>query len=227
MPVDIIGINEITGGGDARMYAGRPLTWLRDTEALKVETAWGGTWRDLIILDPLNHRLLTYNLSPGRDDLSVAANYTKVKNALAAAATLMDTDGDKLPDYWEQWAFGDLSKNANSLMADGRKALLHYAHGSTAPLTGSPAGLPQVTALPDGEGGTIISVNWRGRRGTALGLTLVPEFSRTLATWAGTTEFEEFSRRPLYDGSGAERIEWVSVVPQPVPYIRVRVSTTP
>jgi hypothetical protein len=227
VPVDIIGINEITGGQDSRMYASRPLTWLRDTSALQVEAAWGNTWRDLVILDPLNRRVVTYNLSPGFDDLSVAANYTKVKNALNTAATLTDTDGDKLPDYWELWAFGNLSKNGSSLLPDGAGALQHYAHGSAFPLSGAPAGLPLITTFPDGLGGTTFSVNWRGRRGTALGLTLVPEFSNTLSGWTGSTDFEEYSRRRLYDGSGAERIEWRSVVPNPVRFIRVRATLAP
>jgi hypothetical protein len=226
LPVDIIGINERNQLTDARMYLAKPLSWLRDTDEVKMQVAWGAAYRDLVILDPLNQRVQTFNLTPGVDDLSVAANYTRVKNALIAAAVIVDSDNDGLPDYWEEWAVGDRTRNANSLMPDGRKLLLHYAHAAAERSGGLP-GLPRMVGLLNGTGGTLPAVIWRGRRVTAGGLTLLPEFSANLLTWTGTTDYEEYSRRPLYDGSGGEVIEWRSVLAQPVPFVRVRATLPP
>ncbi len=226
LPVDIIGINEIADGTDARMYAARPLTWLRDTPAVNMQSAWGALYRDVIILDPLNRKLAAFNLTSM--DLGVAANYNTVKQFLTTAATITDTDGDKLPDYWEQWAFGDLSKSSNSLLPDERKVLQHFAHGSSAPLSGVIPGLPQCIALPGESDGTTIYVIWHGRRGVVPGFSMAPEFSvNPGAPWTASIDYTEFSRRPLYDGSGAERIEWRSVVASPIRFIRIKAALNP
>jgi hypothetical protein len=223
--VDIIGINITSGGSNALMFAGKSLSWVRDNAVLDVQSAWSAEYRDVMILDPLNRRITTFNLTSF--DLSVAANASEVKTALSNAATLTDDDIDGLPDYWEIWATGSKAKGPDTIMADGRKLLSHYAHPSPAVPSSVPAGLPQMFALADGLGGRLIAANWRGRRGTALGLTLAPEFSATLDSWNTAEDYEEYSRRPLYDGSGGEVIEWRSVVPQPVPYIRVRATLPP
>lgn len=202
------------------MYAGKRLSWIRDTTAANVETSWGAFFRDVIILDPLNRKIDTYNLTAF--PLTIAANKAALKSKLTTAATPADTDGDHLPDYWEQWAWGTLSRNGATSGPGGLNTLQHWAHCSTAPATGIIAGLPRMAVYPfDGT----LSVLYTRRRGTAFGLTLTPEFSTTLSSWTTTGHgYEEWSVRTLYDGSGGETVEWHATAPLPFPYVRIKAA---
>ena len=202
------------------MYAGRPLSWLRDDSVPSILDSWGAVYRDVIILDTLNNRVDTWNLT--NNDLRVQSNRDTMKKKLRTAATPADTDNDRLPDYWERWAYGSLSRSGSYRGPDGITALVHYAHCSRTPLSGALPGGPDAVLLPfDGA----ISLTWTARRGRALGLSVVPEFSPSLAAWSLTGHgWEEWNRFPLYDGSGGEIIEWRSVGPSPWPYARVRMT---
>lgn len=200
------------------MYAGKPLSWMRDTDATNVESSFDAIYRDVIILDPLNSRIDSYNLS--MFSLTDAANRLVMKNKLITAATPADSDHDGLPDYWETWAYGNLSRNGATMGTGGLKTLQHWAHCSPAPATGLIPGLPVMALYPfDGS----LSVLFTRRRGTAFGLTVTPEFSSTLLSWTTTGHgYEEWSVRTQYDGSGGEVVEWHAPAPAPFPYIRVK-----
>lgn len=217
LPVEIIGINEYGYSADSRMYAGRPLSWVRDGEDSGVETAWQFLYRDVIIVGPQGEKMDVYNLLV--NDLSNAANRATLKSKLLAAATPADTDNDRLPDYWERWAFGSLSRNGASLLPDGAKVLTRYAHCGDATQSG---GLPRLVALGSGETLTF-SLIWTQRRGTAMGLVLTPEFGLSPGAFVQAGHgYEDWSVRPLYDGSGGEVVEWRSTIAVPYPFARVK-----
>jgi len=221
LPVEVIGCQE-TGQLDfPLMFAGKPTSWIRDNATLKIETSWGAHYRDTVILNPLNGEIEIYNLTD--HDLTDPLNKAALKTKLINAATPADADNDKIPDYWEQWAYGTLAQNGASTGAGGLKTLMHYAFCNPNPVSGVIPGLPKMTFIPTDEG-MVFSLRWTRRRGTALGLTFAPEFSDALDSWTTTnTGYEDSSSRILYDGSGGELIEWRSVIPNPLRYARVRV----
>ena len=220
LPVDIIGINQTGGGVNPLMYAGKPLSWVKNTAAADIEARWGAFHQDVFIVDPLSRKVEVFSLSA--KPLTVAANRTALKNKLIAAATPADTDGDKLPDYWEQWAYGNLSRHGGTVGPDGTKALLHYAHCSPAPAGGQLPGWPRLIAVEAPEG-LSFSLTWTQRRGTAFGLTMAPEFSQDLASWTATGHgYVDWSSRVLYDGSGGEVMAWQSTVPNPFRWARLK-----
>lgn len=221
--MEIIGLNEAGSVPYAPiMFAGKPLSWLRDTTALHIETSWQATYRDVIILGPLNGKIDSYNLTLfPLDGAANAANRATMKNKLIAAATPVDADNDKLPDFWETRYFGNLSRTPATVGAAGLKTLLDYAHVSLAPGSGRPDGLPRIVAYQDGA----VSVLYTRRRGTALGLSVTPEFSQNLAAWAGSAPgWAEviLNRRTLYDGSCGEELEWKVSAPGAWRYVRVK-----
>ena len=222
LPVDIIGVNQPQYGMSTAMFAGKPLSWIRDNLTVNVSAAWGVAHRDTVILNPLNGKIETFNLNTY--NLTDPANKATLKAKLMAAATPEDTDNDKLPDYWERWAYGDRSRNPATTGPDGLKTLLHYAHCSPAPVAGVLPGLPQMVVRGDVSGMTA-SVVWIRRRGTAFGLEITPEFSANLSAWTdGSHGYEDWSSRTLYDGSGGEVIEWRATLPNPFRFARMRVA---
>lgn len=80
-PIHILGLNEVglESGNDA-MMTGRVLPWMQATEEADVWVTWEVTFRDVILLDPDNHRETAYNLT--EHDLSNAENYAALKNLL-------------------------------------------------------------------------------------------------------------------------------------------------
>ena len=217
LPVEIIGINEFGYSADSRMYAGRPLSWVRDSEQADVEASWAFLYRDVLIAGPLGEKIEVYNVLA--NDLTIAANRAALKSKLLAAATPADSDNDRLPDYWERWAFGSLSRNGASLLPDGTKVLSRYAHCGDAV---QPGGLPRLVALGSGET-LAFSLVWTQRRGTAMGLMLTPEFGLHPGDWVQSGHgFEDWSVRPLYDGSGGDVVEWRSTTALPYPFARVK-----
>ncbi|MCC7291407.1 MAG: hypothetical protein IT449_05010 [Phycisphaerales bacterium] len=80
-PIHILGINEVgLESGNEGMMAGRVLPWLQATEDADVWATWEVEFRDVVILDPDNHRETAYNLT--EHDLSNAENYEALKNLL-------------------------------------------------------------------------------------------------------------------------------------------------
>ena len=136
---------------------------------------------------------------------------------------MADTDNDKIPDYWEQWAYGNLTKTGASIGAGGYSTLMHYAFCNPSPAAGLISGLPQMTYIPTDDG-MALSLRWIRRRGTAFGLASTPEFSNAMTSWtASNPGFEDWSSRILYDGSGGEMVEWRSIIPNPMRFARVKV----
>jgi len=220
--VDIMGVNFPNYPQSSLMYAGKPLSWMRDNDTLNITGSWGAVFRDVIILDPANGKVEAFNVTTHPIDGSSpanTANRTTLKNKLLAAATAADTDNDRLPDYWERLTYGDLTRNGASTHSSGITTLMHYAHCGAVPGTALPEGLPRIVALPDGT----VSVFYTRRRGTAFGLTCLPEFSAHLNDWsANAAGWEEWSLRPLYDGSGGEVVEWKILQPGAAQFVRVR-----
>ncbi len=79
--IQILGVNgpglESANGG---MTAGRVLPWLQPTTDEDVWTLWHVEYRDVIILDPGNGPVGTFNLTV--NDLSDPVNYASLKNRL-------------------------------------------------------------------------------------------------------------------------------------------------
>ena len=220
-------MNEIGVGPSTFVFAGSRLSWIRDTAAASVQSSWNASFRDVVILDPLNNSLEVFNLYlyPLAKTNSTAqnnANKSALKVKLVAAATPADTDNDRLPDYWEKSAYNNLARTGDSIGTDGRKALLHWAHGSSAPATGLANGLPLMVFIPyDGS----LSMVYTRRRGTAFGLTVTPEFSTSLTSWTTAGhEYEEWSVRTLYDGSGGELVQWRTAAPGSFRFARTKAA---
>ena len=213
-------MNETGFNADTRMFAGKLQSWTRDTATANVQTSWGALYRDVFILDPLNKKIDSYNLTDF--PLTIAANRATMKNKLLAAATPADTDNDKIPDYWETWAYGNLSHTGATAGPGGRTTLQHWAHCSFTPATSTIRGLPEIYFVPSEA---YFSVLYIRRRGTSFGLTVTPEFSPDLSLSSWTTAgtgYEEWGVMPLYDGSGGELVEWSSTVPAPLPFARIK-----
>ncbi len=66
------------------MVSGRTLPLLQDTASQNVWGRWTATWRDVMILNPENIHVDTYNLSD--HDLANPAFYAELKARLKAAA---------------------------------------------------------------------------------------------------------------------------------------------
>ncbi len=215
--MDIIGVNETTSSTNAAMYLGRSLSWLRDTAAAGAQSKLNGTYRDVVVLDPLNNRLFVYNLTV--NDLTIPANRQALRNLLIAAATPVDEDGDQLPDYWERSLFGDLTRGPNTIMPDGRRLLLHFMLGTANPAAPTPAALPSLNLVDDGLGQRRLLHQFRRRRGNVGGITLVPQVSDDLTSWTAPAAGWSLLRTTrLYDGSGCDFVEWWTTGP-PAPGI--------
>ena len=61
-----------------------PLPILQDTPEQNVWASWNATWRDVMMLNPDNFHVDTYNLTP--NDLAVPANYAELKSRLKTIA---------------------------------------------------------------------------------------------------------------------------------------------
>jgi len=204
VPVDIVGINQTGALSSTAMFAGKPLSWIRDSAAGGIQSGLQAEYRDVVILNPLNGEEDRYNLTLFPiDGAANAANRQIMKNKLIAAATPVDSDNDKLPDFWEMQRFGDLSRTGASVEALGLAALLHFAHCSGR--TGEPEGLPRIA----GSTGGAYSMTFIRRRGLLSGLVLSPEFSEDLIGWSTVApDWQLVQTRTLYDGSGGELQEW-------------------
>lgn len=83
--IDILGINKVGYEEyNDKFTTGRFLPWLQDTEEQFVWKAWKAHWRDLVVLDTKNRKLLVYNLT--EHDLNEEENYAELKGILASAA---------------------------------------------------------------------------------------------------------------------------------------------
>lgn len=69
---------------DSLIVEGRTLPWLQDTPDQNVWESWIATWRDVMILDPQNVHVQTYNLT--LHDLADPAYYAELKALLKGVA---------------------------------------------------------------------------------------------------------------------------------------------
>jgi hypothetical protein len=200
------------------MYAGKRTSWVKDTGALGIQAAWVAQYRDVVVLDAFNKPAGAYSLNPPQT-LQDQVHRDAMKAMIVAAATPADTDNDKLPDFWEMNTYGDLIRNGASADAGGITVLQRYAHCTISAMDVQ----PRIFSLPDGS----VSVLYNRRRGTAFGLTVLPEFSRTLSGWDTVGHgWEEWSLRTQYDGSCSEIVEWKILTPGEWRFGRIR-STLP
>ncbi|MBM3880028.1 MAG: hypothetical protein FJ387_09965 [Verrucomicrobia bacterium] len=178
---------------------GRGLPWLQDSFTQNVWSRWGVVYRDVRILDGQNRVVAVYNLT--EHDLSQAANREALKALFLAAAKVVDTDGDGLPDEWEQVHFGSLSRGfADDGDGDGRDAAAEYAFGS-APQEANLKGPIQLgtTRLAGQEAVTLTF-----RRPAGEHLEYQVEVSSDLVQWGSspTAVLAARSLRNLFDGTG-------------------------
>ena len=84
--IRILGVNGIgLESGNDGMTAGRVLPWLQPGTGDDVWTLWQVEFRDVLILDPDNEHVATFNLTV--NDLSDSVNYAALKNQLLEAAS--------------------------------------------------------------------------------------------------------------------------------------------
>ena len=216
-------MNEVFQPSDDFMFFGKPLSWIRDSSTALVQTKLDARYRDVVILDALNQRVATFNVTTF--NLSVAENKAALKSLLAATATPADSDSDRLPDYWEILHFGDLSRSPASLMPDGQPLHLHYQLGTPNPNQPDQNFQPKASTIRD-DGADVLSVTYRRRRGTLNGLTLTAQTSLAMTSW--TNPGPGWILAPtvrLYDGSATDRLTWnMSAPPGPTTprFFRVR-----
>jgi hypothetical protein len=87
LPTQIVihGINEVGHEtGNPLITQNRDLPWLQDTVTEDVWTAWGITFRDVVILDENNVPIAVYNLT--LNDLNDPLKYAELKALFEAAA---------------------------------------------------------------------------------------------------------------------------------------------
>lgn len=202
--------------------ANNDLPWLQDTFAENVRGRWEATYRDVVILDPLNRSAnLTYNLTS--NNLGQAANREELKRRLRLMAQWRDEDQDGLADDWEERYVGNLEVAPDDRVGGERsnEVFLNYAFGLPA---GSSAFTgPQLRVTRDGTGQAFCHLTYRRRLGTAGGLvyevqgfnlegaweesSLAWTIEKTQETWDGTgTELVTLAAPVEGSGSGLFRV---------------------
>ena len=135
--IEILGVNRLDESQNNPLAtAGRTLPWLQDTAQETVWTDWEVVYRDVRILDAQNRVRSVFNLTS--HDLSVATNYATLKQMFLDAARMVDSDGDRLPDDWEQLNFGTLEQGmAGDPDGDKRDNFTEFAFGTSPTDAGS------------------------------------------------------------------------------------------
>ncbi|NCQ34983.1 hypothetical protein GW813_07920 [bacterium] len=83
--ISILGVNQVEQVADNELIReGRDIPWLQDTWDELVWGSWHVEWRDVVILDPDNQKITTYNLT--EHNLTDPANYAELKALLIEAA---------------------------------------------------------------------------------------------------------------------------------------------
>lgn len=202
------------------MTAGRTNSWLQDKPEVDVWGHWKVTYRDIQILDPSNRLYAVFNVTD--HDLSNPANRTALKGILIQAATLLDADGDGLPDQWEQKYFGSLaSKPTDDPDGDGFDNRTEFASG-TEPT--DPKSNPRLAYGITGDGRFFVSYyRWGGGV-----FNYMMEASSDLKTWDGTSLGVLYgSPQTLYDGSGRSQMIFYptqQVKSYPLSFLRLLVT---
>ena len=193
------------------MTADRDLPWLQDTTADNVKGAYAAEYREVVILDPWNRKLVLsrpFNLT--EFDLASEVNRGVLKELLRLTAQMTDSDEDGVADDWEERFLGGLDGGVGSdTDGDGGEFLLEYGLGSHPDDSGS---LPTVTTgTAEVEGEDRFSISFRRRMGDAGGLKYWIEKSSDGENWSDASgSFSENSVENPYDGTGTEIVTIVS-----------------
>ena len=85
--IQILSIDKmnVNGAGTASYSVDKDLPMVADNSTDDIWNSWGGSWRDVVILDANNEIYATYNLTTF--SLSVSANYDDLKQLFIDAAT--------------------------------------------------------------------------------------------------------------------------------------------
>jgi len=182
------------------------LPWLQDNFAEYVQNDWDATYRDVIILDPLN-RPLDPPVNLTNDSLALVENREALKQRLREAAQFLDTDDDGMGDDWEERFLGGLGQaEGDDPDTDGENLFLEFALADP-PLAREVAG-PTIRVSPlDGEGPVIIS--HRRRLGAAGGIEYVLQRKEPDHQWTDVSDdFTLTGSTNPYDGTGTEIVTW-------------------
>lgn len=223
--VEILGVNWSQDDEFANdlMTEGRNLPWLQDTLIQNVRDQMSASYRDVIILDPLNReQAIRFNLTTS--DLALATNREVLKKLLRNAAVFVDEDDDGIADYWEQWFFGaiDIAGNLDA-DNDGADQMIEYGLGSD-PL--SAQSIPSVeVGLSQEVESPRVTLTFRRRLGLAGGLHYLIEASEEGEKWSDqSSSFRLQKIIKTFDGTGTEIVTFQSVSEFPIrKMFRVRV----
>ncbi len=182
-----------------KIPAGLTLPWLQDTPQENVWGKWATDFHDLRIVDATGRLYTNYNLTT--HNIALSANYQELRNLLLAASQIVDSDGDHLPDAWEQKYFGNLASGPNDDPdGDGYSNLTELALG-TSPIDANATPNLKKGITRDGRF-FVIYKRWAGNL-----LTYTMGSSIDLSHWAGTPdELSYGDPLNLYDGTGTSQI---------------------
>lgn len=203
--IEILGINWNLDNdlSNDLMTAGRDLPWLQDTSVVNAQASCGAAYRDVVILDAWNRPVEpAFNLTS--HDLSIEANRNALKERLRQAAVLVDSDGDRIGDDWEERFLGGLGEGpVDDTDYDGDNHLMEYAFGSH---PGQSVSLPVLeTGTMTVEGEEVSFLRFRQRLGLAGGLEYFPETSDSGNDWSDDSQsWTVHQRENSHDGTGTE-----------------------
>lgn len=206
------------------MTDGRDLPWLQDTNKVNAQASWGAAYRDVVILDAWNRPLEpAYNLTS--NDLSIEANRNALKKRLRQAAVLVDADGDRIGDDWEERFLSGLGEGpADDSDNDDDNHLMEYALGSRPDQAASLPMIDTGTMMVDGE--EVSYLKFRQRLGGAGGLGYFPETSESGESWTDASQSWTINdRMNPYDGTGTEIVTYTKAGSiDPMALFRIRVG---
>ena len=186
------------------------LPWLQDTPMESVWDRWQASWRDVRILDSQNRPSAVFNLFD--HDLRDSENRTALKELFLATAKVVDSDGDGLPDDWEQrYLGGKAAYPHEDADGDGRDNFTEFSFG-TDPKDMQSSSPVRPKLLSDGRP-TYLSVTFRRRAGSIL--DYIVEASPDLEHWSASTAEITMKKAPrnLYDGTGTAEVTYSLVKP--------------
>lgn len=223
--IEILGVNDTTASTsfqNSLITAGRTMAWLQDTPEAAVGARWNVEYRDVVILDSSNRVAAVFNLNPPYD-LAQETNRTALKNLLLTVANSYDSDGDRLPDHWENTYFRRLA-HGGEVDSDGDGVLnrAEFLLGSNPNDSNS---VPLIRAtINDASRFTATFHRWGGKMGAyQIGS------STDLGAWAGTNPLI-VKERNLVDGTGRFEVTAsfdASIVNQGTGFIRLNATPLP
>jgi len=182
---------------------------------------WEVEYRDVQILDSQNRVYAVFNLT--RNDLAIESNREILKQMFLAAAKIVDSDKDRLPDDWELRYFNKLSGNpADDPDSDGADNFTEFAFG-TNPNDAKSRSSFQPRLVRNGQQ-SLLTVPFRRRAGG--GINYIAEVSADFKNWTrSSTEITAASIKLLFDGTGTSQATYSLKKPaeaQPYSFVRIR-----